>query len=278
MSYPTVILSWRLHLDIRPRDTLNVRGGKPWTVIPVIDVAHGQVVHAVEGERSAYRPIETPLANSTEPADLARGLRALFPFRKIYVADLDGIEGRGPQHTPRAVAESGLAAHRDLDRCRDRLARRGARPFSPPRCDAGRRLGKPRERPCLARHRCRGAARTVLSLDFRGGEFMGPEALLDDPSLWPARVIVMTLDRVGSDGGPDVERLQDIASRAGSRRVYAAGGIRDRADLDRDPRSSALPVRSLRRRLHARKDFGRRPQGDRRPLNVKIRIGGSRSS
>ena len=38
---------------------------------------------------------------------------------------------------------------------------------------------------------------------------------------------------IGSGGGPDVARLQDIASRAGSRRVYAAGGIRDRADLDR---------------------------------------------
>ena len=76
-------------------------------------------------------------------------------------------------------------------------------------------------------------SRTVLSLDFRGNEFMGPEALFDDPTLWPARVIVMTLDRVGSGGGPDVARLQDIASRAGSRRVYAAGGIRDRADLDR---------------------------------------------
>jgi phosphoribosylformimino-5-aminoimidazole carboxamide ribotide isomerase len=42
----------------------------------------------------------------------------------------------------------------------------------------------------------------------------------------------MTLDRVGSGGGPDVARLKEIAGRAGSRRVYAAGGIRNRADLD----------------------------------------------
>ena len=64
-------------------------------VIPVIDVAHGQVVRAVKGERSAYRPIETPLSSSSEPAELARGLAKLFPFRTLYVADLDGIEGRG---------------------------------------------------------------------------------------------------------------------------------------------------------------------------------------
>jgi phosphoribosylformimino-5-aminoimidazole carboxamide ribotide isomerase len=74
-------------------------------------------------------------------------------------------------------------------------------------------------------------SRTVLSLDFRGGEFMGPDALIADASHWPSRVIVMTLDRVGSDRGPDLRRLGDIISRAGGRRVYAAGGIRNREDL-----------------------------------------------
>ena len=64
-------------------------------VIPVIDVACGQVVRAVRGDRTAYQPIVTPLAPSAEPADVARGLRALFPFRALYVADLDGIDGRG---------------------------------------------------------------------------------------------------------------------------------------------------------------------------------------
>ncbi len=75
-------------------------------------------------------------------------------------------------------------------------------------------------------------ARTVLSLDFKHGEFMGPESILTDSSLWPSRVIVMTLDRVGANAGPDIERLKDIVSRAQGRRVYAAGGVRDRADLD----------------------------------------------
>jgi phosphoribosylformimino-5-aminoimidazole carboxamide ribotide isomerase len=95
-------------------------------------------------------------------------------------------------------------------------------------------------------------ARTVLSLDFRGGEFMGPDDLLADSSLWPPRVIVMTLDRVGSHGGPDVERLHDIASRAGSRRVYAAGGIRDRADLE-SVRAAGAAGALIASALHAQK-------------------------
>jgi phosphoribosyl isomerase A len=74
--------------------------------------------------------------------------------------------------------------------------------------------------------------RSVLSLDFRGDEFLGPEELLADPSLWPHQVIVMTLTRIGSGEGPDVARIRDIARRSGGRRVYAAGGMRHRIDLD----------------------------------------------
>jgi phosphoribosylformimino-5-aminoimidazole carboxamide ribotide isomerase len=76
-----------------------------------------------------------------------------------------------------------------------------------------------------------GDARIVLSLDFRGGEFQGPPALLADAAAWPRRVIVMTLARVGTGAGPDLERLAHIQTAADGRRVYAAGGVRDAADL-----------------------------------------------
>ena len=52
--------------------------------------------------------------------------------------------------------------------------------------------------------------RIVLSLDFRGDAFQGPQEILAEPALWPQRVIVMTLARVGSGAGPDLERLAAI--------------------------------------------------------------------
>jgi phosphoribosylformimino-5-aminoimidazole carboxamide ribotide isomerase len=70
-----------------------------------------------------------------------------------------------------------------------------------------------------------------LSLDFRGDQFIGPPELLDDATLWPQRVIVMTLARVGSGEGPDIARLQSIIARAGGREIYAAGGTRHGDDL-----------------------------------------------
>ena len=72
-----------------------------------------------------------------------------------------------------------------------------------------------------------------LSLDFRGDAFLGPRELLEDAALWPERVIVMTLARVGSGEGPDVARLAEIVARAKKSRVFAAGGVRNVDDLKR---------------------------------------------
>jgi phosphoribosylformimino-5-aminoimidazole carboxamide ribotide isomerase len=44
-------------------------------------------------------------------------------------------------------------------------------------------------------------------------------------------LIVMTLARVGTGGGPDLAKIGGIVRRAGDRRVYAAGGVRGLPDL-----------------------------------------------
>jgi phosphoribosylformimino-5-aminoimidazole carboxamide ribotide isomerase len=76
-----------------------------------------------------------------------------------------------------------------------------------------------------------GDHRFVLSLDFRAGAFQGPSTLLMHVGCWPARVIVMTLDRVGSQSGPDLERLLAVKAAAKDRAIYAAGGVRGADDL-----------------------------------------------
>ena len=81
----------------------------------------------------------------------------------------------------------------------------------------------------IARHE--DSREPVLSLDFRGDAFQGPDEILAEPALWPRRVIVMTLARVGSGAGPDLQRLAAIRAIAGGREIHAAGGVRDAADL-----------------------------------------------
>jgi phosphoribosylformimino-5-aminoimidazole carboxamide ribotide isomerase len=196
-------------------------------VIPVIDVCHGVAVHACRGQRDQYRPLETPVAQGSDPMAVARGFLALFPFRTIYVADLDGIEGRGR----REALAAGLTAAApgvefwidDGDSADAPVASAGVLPVIGSESLAEDDLERLRKEP---------GGRFALSLDFRGDSFVGPKALLAEAALWPERVIVMTLARVGAAEGPDLQWLSAIIARADGRRVYAAGGVRHLPDLE----------------------------------------------
>ena len=203
-------------------------------VIPVIDLLGGKVVHAQQGQRSTYRPIRSRLCDNSEPLDVVRGYRRLFDFAEIYIADLDAIQGTGTNDASiRAIrsalgdlrlwVDNGLAI---LDDCRDWL-------------DKGLGdlvIGSEAQNDTAVLERLLSqshAARILLSLDFKGEHFIGPQTLLENSAAWPDRVIVMTLARVGSNQGPDVDRLDEIIVRAGQRQVFAAGGVRGGQDLDR---------------------------------------------
>jgi phosphoribosylformimino-5-aminoimidazole carboxamide ribotide isomerase len=198
-------------------------------VIPVIDLIGGEVVHARRGDRASYRPLESPLSPTSDPADVVRGLLAVHPFPTLYVADLDAIRGAGDN----------LAA---LGRIRAELPTsqmwvdNGAADSAALAALIGADLGTPvigsesqRDSTLIARHS--GSGRVVLSLDFRGDAFQGPAEILAEPELWPRRVIVMTLARVGSGAGPDLKSFAAIRSIGRGREIYVAGGVRDVADL-----------------------------------------------
>jgi phosphoribosylformimino-5-aminoimidazole carboxamide ribotide isomerase len=198
-------------------------------VIPVIDLVHGQVVRAQMGDRASYRPLESPLSPTSDAVDVVRGLLAVYPFPTLYAADLDAIQSRGDNFpTLRRIREEFPALQMWIDN--------GAADDAALEAVVGADLGSPilgsesqRDSSLIARHRA--STRIVLSLDFRGDAFQGPQDLLAEPALWPQRVIVMTLARVGSGAGPDLGRLASIQSIAGGREIYAAGGVRNAADL-----------------------------------------------
>jgi HisA/HisF family protein len=198
-------------------------------ILPVLDLLGGVVVRARMGERHRYQPIVSPLSPTSDPVDIMRGLLSVHPFTTIYLADLDAIQGTGGNdqalHRLRAEfpaltlwVDNGLAGVDSAQRW----------------LDAG--LGHPvigsesQKDMTLVRHMA-GDGRAVLSLDFRGDAFQGPPALLDEVEAWPQTLIVMTLARVGSGAGPDLDRLCAIRDAAAGRDVYAAGGVRDANDL-----------------------------------------------
>ncbi|MEP6873193.1 MAG: HisA/HisF-related TIM barrel protein [Burkholderiales bacterium] len=209
------------------------------TLIPVIDLLKGQVVRGVRGDRQAYRPVESALCASSDPVAVATMLVDHCAAQQLYVADLDALMGGRPQHEVlrallRALPGIELwldAGFVDADAAaalRAQLAADSAR-IVPVFASETLRSRDALE-DCLARF---GAGGAVLSLDRRGGQRLDPAGCWEAQSLWPQRVIVMTLERVGSGAGPDLETMAGLHRQAPATTLIGAGGVRSLADLER---------------------------------------------
>ena len=209
------------------------RRQNPMHVIPVIDLKGGIVVHARRGARAHYRALETPFAKQPDPIVVVNGLLAFQPFAQLYVADLDAIAGGlGHRAVVTEIAQRHPALQVWLDAGFSSVA--ALKPMLDlPNVDIV--LGS-ESLATLDDYRtlCAvlPATRWVLSLD-RGadGDALGCRALFDDASLWPTRVIHMTLARVGAAAGPDLTGLERLRVQAPRCALYAAGGVRDEDDL-----------------------------------------------
>ena len=206
-------------------------------LIPVVDLMQGQVVRAVRGDRQAYRPIVSKLCAGSDPVDMARVLCRHCASSRLYVADLDALTGGVAQaEAVRALLQALPALELWLDAgFADDAAAASLR----------ERIGPPAERvvPVFASESLRSLAALsavfprphtgVLSLDRRDGRRLDPAGCWDHPDLWPGRVIVMTLERVGADAGPDLDTLREVQERAPAAQLVGAGGIRNADDLAR---------------------------------------------
>lgn len=199
-------------------------------IIPVIDLLHGQVVHAKRGQRQHYEPIQSSLCDSSMPLDIVGALLELYPFNTLYIADLDAIQRHSNHYgVINAIHECYPNLRIWLDcgiRNTDDLSRWQALDVQPViGSECIKKMGDYHAlaEACHNQH--------ILSLDFARDDFQGARALLDHPDRWPEKVIVMTLAQVGSNHGPDWTKLQNVLECSKSGKIYAAGGIRGQKDL-----------------------------------------------
>jgi phosphoribosylformimino-5-aminoimidazole carboxamide ribotide isomerase len=216
-------------------------------VIPVLDLLDGHAVRAVRGERSRYRPIQSSLCATSDPVDVARVLIAATASSTLYVADLGAILGRGADIETlaalrRALGDSvaiwldaGFSGFASMHALFERIVRLESS------VDAATLVpvfGTETllEENAIADARAAGHE-PILSLDYRGGHALG--AVRVDSAWWPSRVIVMTLDHVGANAGPDLDTFAAVRAMAGERFVVGAGGVRHRDDLARGAQCGA---------------------------------------
>ena len=204
-------------------------------VIPVIDLKQNQVVHAKHGQRANYQPIHSVLSASSDIFSVVEGLLKLYPFRTLYIADIDAITNSG-HHFEQIELLSGIYPH--ITWWVDNGVRNvNARILYAPQSNIRAVFGSENIH-TLQDYRAVSYAyesRHVLSLDKLDNTELGAPELHNTGLYWPDDAICMTLNNVGSNAGPDIARLQALQqlnlARKKPANLFAAGGVRNMEDL-----------------------------------------------
>jgi len=197
-------------------------------IIPVIDVMGGKLVHARGGKRADYLPLTSLLTECDAPIEVIKDLLAYHPFSTFYIADLDAIMSNqrdGDLYSdlsnifPNTVfyLDAGIS---DMESWQALAIYPNIYPV----------IGSETLLDILWLSDLAVRTKSILSLDFQYGKFLGDVLLLSSPNLWPERVIAMNLDCVGSQRGPDLHLLADLKTMSTSS-IIAAGGVRNEQDL-----------------------------------------------
>jgi phosphoribosylformimino-5-aminoimidazole carboxamide ribotide isomerase len=196
-------------------------------IIPVIDLKDGIVVHARQGNREQYQAINTELCQSPDIFEVIEAFLSVHNFNTFYIADLNAIIDQG-DHSRLITGVLMRFPHITF------WIDRGYQTYDPPAVHFGNAL------PVLGSESYRNEtlsgikaykSKFILSLDYSRSDALGPESLFFDSSLWPEHIIIMTLERVGSGQGPDLEKLTEFCRQYPDKNFIAAGGIRNKQDL-----------------------------------------------
>jgi len=205
-------------------------------VIPVVDLSNGLVVHAKEGDRNKYKPIFSPLINSSCPIIVSNALLKKTQSRILYIADLDAIKGGLLQkkilykivnYFPNTEIwlDGGFRSAVDFEKLQFRYASQAKNNINP--VFSSESLSSIDE----AKRALELFPESILSLDKKNRTLLGESKILIYPELWPKKVILMNLDRVGSSKGPDLNWIKKIKSTNPLVKIFGAGGVRNRGDV-----------------------------------------------
>jgi phosphoribosylformimino-5-aminoimidazole carboxamide ribotide isomerase len=210
-------------------------------IYAVLDVMHGQVVHAVAGNRARYAPVRSRLTDAAEPLAVASAFREQLGLTKLYVADLDAIAGKPPN-----VALLSELMSRGFELLAD-LGLRTAQDAAPlialgvagivaglETLDGPQVLGE--------LLKAVGPARLVFSVDLKNSKPLGAPTWPQDAraiaclaiALGVQRLLILDLAHVGTDRGPGTEIICSQLKHTYPRlQVLTGGGVSNRQDLER---------------------------------------------
>ena len=193
-------------------------------IIPVIDLKDGVVVHARQGLRDHYQPINTKLCQSSDIYQVIEAFLGFYNFDTIYIADLNAITQQGDHErliTEVVTCFPHLTFWIDSGYQRVKKYPHNHLPVLGSECYSDETVLELKD---FNNH-------FILSLDYSMSGELGAKSLFCRPDLWPDSIIIMTLSRVGSHQGPDLVKLNGFCRDYPDKHFVAAGGIRNAKDL-----------------------------------------------
>lgn len=211
-------------------------------IIPVLDLLNQQVVQGFRGEREKYRPVQSVLTDAVDPLAVARALQFETQCRAFYIADLDAIQKQGDHRTAiqRLARELDAdlwvdAGVTDVTAARD-LLQAGAHKVI---------IGSETLPGLSSLHAIQEVISThhlLFSLDIAGDQVLSEASALKGQAPLAvlelliehglSQFIILTLDRVGTGGGPAWSLLNSIRQTFPTLFLVAGGGVRTPGDLD----------------------------------------------
>lgn len=208
-------------------------------IIPVIDVLNGVAVHGIRGERERYQPLKSALCRSADPLDIASTFESLG-FGSLYLADLDAILGKSANFS--VYRQIMTETHLDLmvDAGIADFARAEVLATEVPKIVVGSETLESLDFLVQA-VKAFGEDKVVVSIDLKEGKVLSVSEAIASmdavsfaqklASLGVRQIIILDLDRVGTEHGINLALLRSVLEKTGVE-VLVGGGIRSIQELE----------------------------------------------
>jgi len=197
-------------------------------IIPVLDIKNGQAVLAQQGLRKDYMPLQTPLCASSQLSDVIEAYLTIWPFTHFYIADLDALMDTGNNQSAISILLKRypkLYFMIDSGGINTHYLSAFPHQYTPI-------IGTESVNLQALKIIHQQTNDFILSLDFsKNDQAMGDGILYNTSHLWPKELIIMSLNLVGKNTGPDLIKLTHYCHLYPQHNFIAAGGIRHQQDL-----------------------------------------------
>jgi phosphoribosylformimino-5-aminoimidazole carboxamide ribotide isomerase len=179
-------------------------------------------------------PITSLLTKSSKPIDIVKAFMDFYPFKTLYIADLNAIQQvENTSNNHLNIISQIKHTFPDLKLWIDAGVNTSSKAKTWTTFHAQLVLGSEsfqtldQYQSVVQQLSCP----FTLSLDFLPQGYTGPKDLLQHTEYWPKDIIVMTLAKVGANIGADLQALKQVMAKTKQHHFYAAGGIRNIKDL-----------------------------------------------